>query len=106
MTIYKAIGSSLVSQTGLKRVGIKPIHIHPSLPWAHEYNERFNGTLRSEILNANWFQTTRKAQSTINYWIKLNNLNAIYDKKKLNISEIKNLIKEIRQKKVLKLTLT
>lgn len=35
-----------------------------------------------------------------NYWIKLNNLNAIYDKKKLSTSKIKGLIKEIRQKKI------
>ena len=34
------------------------------------YNERFNGTLRNEILNANWFQTTCQAQATINRWIK------------------------------------
>ena len=36
----------------------------------HGYNERFNGTLRNEILNANWFQTTCQAQATINRWIK------------------------------------
>ena len=35
-----------------------------------------------------------------NYWIKLNNLNAIYDKRKLTTSKIKDLIKEIRQKKI------
>ncbi len=35
-----------------------------------------------------------------NYWIKLNNLKAFYDKKKLNISELNNLIKEVREKKI------
>ena len=35
-----------------------------------------------------------------NYWIKLNNLNAIYEKKKLNAIEIEGLIKEIKQKKI------
>ena len=29
------------------------------------YNECFNGTLRSEVLNAEWFATTRQAQVVI-----------------------------------------
>lgn len=57
-------------QTWLKRVGIEPIHIYPGSPWENGYNERFNGTLRNEILNANWFRTTCQAQATINRWIK------------------------------------
>ena len=57
-------------QTWLKRVGIEPIHIYPGSPWENGYNERFNGTLRNEILNANWFQTTCQAQATIYRWIK------------------------------------
>ena len=35
-----------------------------------------------------------------NYWIKSNNLKAVYDKKKLDISELNNLIKEVREKKI------
>jgi shikimate dehydrogenase len=35
-----------------------------------------------------------------NYWIKLNNLTAVYDKKKLNISELENFIKELEEKKI------
>ena len=35
-----------------------------------------------------------------NYWIKINKIDAIYKKKKLNESEIKDLILEIRQKKI------
>ena len=35
-----------------------------------------------------------------NYWIKSNNLKAVYDKKKLDISELDNLIKEVREKKI------
>jgi len=35
-----------------------------------------------------------------NFWIKQNNINAIYDKKKLNDDEIKNLIFEIRENKI------
>ena len=35
-----------------------------------------------------------------NYWIKSNNLKAVYDKKKLDLSELDNLIKEVREKKI------
>ena len=35
-----------------------------------------------------------------NYWIKINNLNAIYNKKKLEISELEILIKDVREKKI------
>ena len=31
-----------------------------------------------------------------NYWIKKNNINAIYEKKNLNENEIENLISEVR----------
>jgi transposase InsO family protein len=34
------------------------------------YNERFNGTLRREVLNAEWFHTTKQAQVAINAWLK------------------------------------
>tara|TARA_B110000027_G_scaffold96303_1_gene101653 strand:- start:33 stop:824 length:792 start_codon:yes stop_codon:yes gene_type:complete len=35
-----------------------------------------------------------------NYWIKNNNINAIYEKKKINENEIESLISEIRKKKL------
>ena len=35
-----------------------------------------------------------------NYWIKKNNINAIYEKKKLNENELENLILQVRQKKI------
>ena len=35
-----------------------------------------------------------------NYWIKSNNLKAVYDKKKLDVSELENLIKEVKEKKI------
>ena len=38
-------------QTWLTKVGIKPIRIYPGSPWENGYNERFNGTLRREVLN-------------------------------------------------------
>ena len=54
----------------LIKVGIKPIRIYPGSPWENGYNERFNGTLRTEVLNAEWFSTTRQAQTVINQWLK------------------------------------
>jgi transposase InsO family protein len=50
----------------LLRVGITPIQIYPGSPWENGYDERSNGTLRREILNAEWFATTRQAQTAIN----------------------------------------
>ena len=54
----------------LTRVGIQPIQIYPGSPWENGYNERFNGTLRHEVLNAEWFATTRQAQIVINQWLR------------------------------------
>lgn len=54
----------------LLRVGITPIQIYPGSPWENGYNERFNGTLRREILNTEWFATTRQAQAVINQWLR------------------------------------
>ena len=57
-------------QEWLARVGIKPMQIAPGSPWENGYNERFNGTLRNEVLNAEWFSTTRQAQIVINHWLR------------------------------------
>lgn len=57
-------------QDWLRRVGINPIQIYPGSPWENGYNERFNGTLRNEVLNAEWFATTEQAQIVIDLWLK------------------------------------
>ena len=59
-------------QDWLIKVGIKPFQTHPGSPlsaiasnrlpgnaWENGNNERFNGTLRNEVLNAEWFSTTK-----------------------------------------------
>ena len=38
--------------------------------WENGYNERFNGTLRREVLNAEWFTSTHQAQVVIEIWRK------------------------------------
>lgn len=57
-------------QEWLTKVGIKPIHIYPGSPWENGYNERFNGTLRREILNAEWFTSIDQARTVINQWLR------------------------------------
>ena len=54
----------------LTKVGIKPLRIYPGSPWENEYNERFNGTLRREILNAEWFISLHQAQTVFNTWLR------------------------------------
>jgi putative transposase len=57
-------------QEWLAQVGIKSIQIYPGSPWENGYNERFNGTLRNEVLNTEWFSTTDQAQIVINQWLR------------------------------------
>lgn len=57
-------------QTWLRKVGIKPIQIDPGSPLENGCNERFNGTLRREVLNAEWFHTTKQAQIVIKTWLR------------------------------------
>ncbi|SFJ93930.1 Integrase core domain-containing protein, partial [Nereida ignava DSM 16309] len=57
-------------QKWLRKVGVKPIQIYPGSPWENGYNERFNGILRQEVLNAEWFHSIKQAQVAINIWLK------------------------------------
>ena len=57
-------------QAWLNKVGVKPIQIYPGSPWENGYNERFNGTLRREVLNAEWFATIDQAKTVIGKWLR------------------------------------
>ena len=57
-------------QTWLNKVGVKPIRIYPGSPWENGYNERFNGTLRREVLNAEWFVSIDQAKTVIGTWLR------------------------------------
>ncbi len=35
-----------------------------------------------------------------NYWLKENNIDAVYDKKRLNVNELKNIISEVKEEKI------
>ena len=52
------------------RIGVKTLYIEPGSPWVNGYNERFTGTLRREVLNAEWFTSIRQAQVVIETWLK------------------------------------
>ncbi|WP_442917804.1 integrase core domain-containing protein [Magnetovibrio sp. PR-2] len=44
----------------------QPIQIYPGSPWENG----FNGTLRREVLNREWFSTIKQVQVVINTWLK------------------------------------
>ncbi|MEQ8507875.1 MAG: integrase core domain-containing protein [Rhodospirillaceae bacterium] len=52
-------------QDWLTKVGITPIQIYPGSPWENGDNERFNGTLRTEIHNTEWFSSIKQAKLVI-----------------------------------------
>ena len=62
--------TAYTTQDWLQRVGVTPIRIYPGSPWENGYNEQLNGTLRSKVLNVEWFTTTEQAQIFINHWLK------------------------------------
>ena len=57
-------------QEWLTKIGIKPIRIYPGSPWENGYNERFNGTLRREVLNSEWFTSIKQAETVITTWLR------------------------------------
>ena len=48
-------------QAWLRTVHVKPIYIYPGSPWENGYNERFNGTLRHEVLDPEVFYSLDEA---------------------------------------------
>lgn len=47
---------------------VETVHSDPGKPWQNGTNERFNGRLRDECLNAEWFRTRREARIVIEAW--------------------------------------
>lgn len=47
---------------------INTIYIEPGSPWQNAYGESFNGRLRDECLNAEWFASAREAKVVIESW--------------------------------------
>ena len=64
---------SLVVQAWAKQRGIQWEFIQPGKPAQNAYIERFNGTLRNEVLDANAFASLEQARSTSRQWLKVYN---------------------------------
>jgi putative transposase len=52
----------------LAKVGVKTAYITPGSPWENGFNERFNGSLRDELLNGEIFYTLTEARTLIEQW--------------------------------------
>ena len=52
----------------LKEQGVDSIFIDPGSPWQNGKCESFNGKLRDECLNAQWFRTLKEAKLLVELW--------------------------------------
>jgi len=52
----------------LSEVGVNTAYITPGSPWENGFNERFNGSLRDELLNGEIFYTLTEAKVLIENW--------------------------------------
>jgi putative transposase len=52
----------------LQQKGIKTLYIEPGSPWQNALGESFNGRLRDECLNVEWFRNLREARGAIERW--------------------------------------
>ena len=57
-------------QKWLEVLKVKTAYITPGSPWENGFNERFNGSLRDELLNGESFCTLNEAQVIIENWRK------------------------------------
>lgn len=57
-------------QAWLKALNVNTAFIEPGSPWENGYNERFNGILRDECLNGEYFTTLKEARIVIGQWVK------------------------------------
>ena len=55
-------------QAWLTQRHIQTVYIEPGSPWQNAYGESFNGRLRDECLNMEWFRNLREAQVVIERW--------------------------------------
>ena len=52
----------------LGHLGVKTLFIEPGSPWENGYIESFNGKLRDELLNGEWFDTLLEARVLAERW--------------------------------------
>jgi putative transposase len=61
--------TSHILQKWLKDLDVKTAYIEPGSPWENGFNERFNGSLRDECLNLEYFHTLKEARVIIEQWV-------------------------------------
>lgn len=52
----------------LKQKGVETLYIEPGSPWQNAKGESFNGRLRDECLNVEWFMNLREASVIVEIW--------------------------------------
>jgi putative transposase len=52
----------------LTKKGIETLYIEPGSPWQNAFGESFNGRLRDECLNVEWFKNLREAALMVERW--------------------------------------
>lgn len=57
-------------QDWLAKLNVKTAYITPGSPWENGFNERFNGSLRDELLNGEMFYSLAEAKIIIENWRK------------------------------------
>jgi putative transposase len=55
-------------QRWLKLQQVQTAYIEPGSPWQNAYGESFNGRLRDECLNQEWFRSVQEARVVIGTW--------------------------------------
>jgi putative transposase len=55
-------------QRWLQARQVQTLYIQPGSPWQNGYGESFNGRLRDECLNLEWFRTLAEAKVVIEAW--------------------------------------
>lgn len=59
---------ALAVQRWLAAHQIQTAYITPGSPWQNAYGESFNGRLRDECLNLEWFRSLQEAKVVISTW--------------------------------------
>lgn len=57
-----------ILQNWLSSINVRTAYITPGSPWENGFNERFNGSLRDELLNCEVFYTLKEAATIIEDW--------------------------------------
>jgi putative transposase len=47
---------------------IQTVYLAPGSPWQNAYGESFNGRVRDECLNLEWFRNVHEARIVIGAW--------------------------------------